>query len=208
MKHKSQAVSEHAGDERPNPHASAAASAAAPVDARIQRTRAVIDHAFVQLLFKHAYRTITVRDIALKAGVGRATFYAHYESKDQLLRSQLTRIILPVLKACPEKPYLLDCTALFDHVLSAPQLFRNIMSGGEGSGARVVRVALQERVEVVAGFRDSIDRRLPLELVTRFVVSTLLAVTLHALQSKTPESPAEMQIRFARLAGSGIGELA
>ena len=177
-----------------------------PPDARVERTRLCIDRAFVQLLSVRSYRSLTVHDITRKADVGRATFYAHFESKDELLRSQFTRVILPIVKARPDTPYLLDCTALFEHVLSAPQLFRNIMSGGEGSGARVIRTALEEHVQAMLAVRSAHTNDVPQELLARFVVSTLLAVIIHALQSKATESPQQLQARFARLAGSGLAD--
>ena len=194
MKQQTQAVSKRPHDARPDPRP----------DARVERTRTRIDRAFVQLLSVRSYRSLTVQDIARKAGIGRATFYAHFDSKDELLRSQFIRIILPIVKARPEKTYLLDCTALFEHVLTAPQLFRNIMSGGEGSGARVIRAALEERVQSLLTSRSAPANEVPQELLARFVVSTLLAVIIHALQFKEEESPLQLQTRFARLAGSGL----
>ena len=174
-------------------------------DARIARTRSAIDNAFVELLLQRTYRGITVGDITRKAGIGRATFYAHYESKAQLLHSQCTRIILPILRDCPGEPHLLDCTALFAHVMSAQRLFRNIMSGGEGSGSHVVRNALEQRVETVLQRSSAQNSGPPSPLLKRFVVSTLLAVIAHALQTPGASSASQMQEHFARLAGSGLG---
>jgi AcrR family transcriptional regulator len=201
MKQQTQAVSKRAPDARPN------AGPDARIDARVERTRTGIDLAFVQLLAHRSYRSLTVQDIARKADVGRATFYAHFESKDELLRSQFIRFVLPLVKARPEMPYLLDCTALFEHVLGSPQRFRNIMSGGEGSGGRVIRAALEEHVRGMLASRGSAGaNEVPQELLARFVVSTLLAVMIHALQSKAAEPPQQLQNRFARLAGSGLTE--
>ena len=103
----------------------------------------------MQLLFQRSYRSLTVSDISRKAGVGRATFYAHYPSKDALLASQFARIVVPMLRPRPGTAYLLDCTSLFDHVRTTPRLFRNIMAGGEGSGARVIRAALEDRIKAL-----------------------------------------------------------
>lgn len=191
MKHNSHDVSKLPPDSSP--------------DARIVRTRADIDRAFVELLRQRSFRSVTVSHITRKASVGRATFYAHYASKDELLRSQFERIILPILVPCPQSPWLLDCTLLFDHVLTAPRLFRNIMSGGEGSGARVIRSALEGRIQALLGSTSAAATQVPPELVRRFLVSTLLTVINHALQSDTPESAPQLQSPFARLAGAGLG---
>src|SRR5438552_2594273 len=85
-------------------------------DQRVVRTRKRVDAAFVELLHRRAYGNIRVSDITRKAGVGRATFYAHYSSKDDLLRSQFNRIVAPMLVMTPGDACPLDATALFAHL--------------------------------------------------------------------------------------------
>ena len=188
MKQKSQAVL------KPAPQAFEAN------DPRVARTRTVINQALVELLFQRSYRSLTVSDICRKAGVGRATFYAHYPSKDALLASQFARIVVPLLLPRPGTPYLLDCTALFDHVRTAPRLFRNIMSGGEGSGARVVRAGLEDHVQAIL----TGDAGLPAGLARRFIVSTILTVISHGLQPGSDQAAQDMQRQFEMLVGSGL----
>ena len=60
----------------------------AKMDLRIRRTRSAIREAFVALMQNKEYAAITVTDISEMAGINRKTFYAHYETKEQLL-SQL-----------------------------------------------------------------------------------------------------------------------
>ena len=54
-------------------------------DRRITKTRKAIYTAFLQLLNKKSFETITVQEIIDLADVGRSTFYSHYESKELLL---------------------------------------------------------------------------------------------------------------------------
>ncbi len=55
------------------------------MDPRARRTRQLIIDAFFALLQEKTFEAITVQDIAERATVNRATFYAHFEDKYSLL---------------------------------------------------------------------------------------------------------------------------
>lgn len=56
------------------------------MDRRQRKSREAILRAFTELLAGKHYNQITVEQIIHRADVGRATFYAHFETKDTLLR--------------------------------------------------------------------------------------------------------------------------
>ena len=54
-------------------------------DPRVRRTRQLLQQAFMVLVQEKGFQHISVQDIAERATVNRATFYAHYEDKYALL---------------------------------------------------------------------------------------------------------------------------
>ena len=62
------------------------------VDRRVQKTRKLLQDALIELVAEKGYESVTIREILDKANVGRSTFYAHFQDKDQLLHSILDRL--------------------------------------------------------------------------------------------------------------------
>ena len=60
-----------------------------PVDRRIQKSKKYLSDAFIALILEKGYEAVTVQEIIDRANVGRSTFYAHFESKEQLFFSLL-----------------------------------------------------------------------------------------------------------------------
>ena len=62
------------------------------MDRRQRKTRNAIFQAFTKLLEKKTYSALTVQEIIDEADISRSTFYAHFETKDELLKAMCTDI--------------------------------------------------------------------------------------------------------------------
>ncbi len=196
-KHKSATVSEVEGK-------------GAKLDRRALRTRQRLDAAFVELLHRRAYGNIRVSDITRKADVGRATFYAHYVSKDDLLRSQFNRMVAPMLAVRTSDACPLDASAFFAHVLSAPRIYQALTGPHAGGAPRVLRECFELRAEAALtsrkrdshGITDDFNEQKV--ILTRFIASSLLAVIECSIGTKAGESASQLQVVFGRLVGGGL----
>lgn len=55
------------------------------LDPRVKRTRQMIEQAFMELVKEKGFQSISVQDVTERAGINRATFYAHFPDKFALL---------------------------------------------------------------------------------------------------------------------------
>lgn len=175
-------------------------------DERVRKTRLRIDAAFVALLHRRAYGNIRVSEIVKKAAVGRPTFYAHYATKDDLLRSQFERIIAPLIQARPADPARIDATHFFAHIGSAQHFYRAFMGPNGGSAPRVLRDCIEARVRQILALDALRNADLQTSATTRFVASSFLAVIECWIEQGTRETPQEVQLIFSKLVGSGLRE--
>ena len=113
----------------------------APTDRRINRTRALLADALIALVLEKGYEAVTVQDIIDRANVGRSTFYAHFENKEQLLFSGhggLTdQLMADVHADAPDTlTYGVNLPALFGHVVHNHRLAKAML--GKNSGELVI----------------------------------------------------------------------
>lgn len=112
------------------------------MDRRQKKTREAIFRAFTKLLGHEAYAKITVQEIINAADIGRTTFYAHFETKDELLESLCSTIFEHVFSEDPGKEKTHDfsknhdtkarITHILYHLQEHMDYLPNILSGEGG----------------------------------------------------------------------------
>ena len=108
------------------------------MDRRQRKTREAIFEALMELLSKKDFGRITVGEIIEQADVGRATFYAHFETKDDLLKALCEELFCHIFDAVEGHTHrhIFDCQApdcvfehLFRHLQRNDQHILQLLSG-------------------------------------------------------------------------------
>src|SRR5919198_490159 len=153
----------------------------AEIDRRVARTRRTLHEALIRLIKRKGYDALTVQEIIDSADVGRATFYAHYRGKDDLLRGgfkaltdELRSARRSAAAAGAEAP--LAFSAMFEHAAKYRQVYRALVSGRGSLIAlneirRVLTELAREELSEIGG-----DGGVSRELSVQFVVGGFLAV--------------------------------
>jgi AcrR family transcriptional regulator len=79
------------------------------LDPRVKRTRSLILQSFSDLLAEKGFESISVQDVTDKAQINRATFYAHFVDKYELLDHWISQVFIQeiekrTLNACHYTP--------------------------------------------------------------------------------------------------------
>jgi len=69
------------------------------VDPRVRRTRQLLRNALLDLMNEKSFQALTVQDIADRATLNRATFYAHFADKYSLLEDTIRELIRERLRS-------------------------------------------------------------------------------------------------------------
>ena len=176
-------------------------------DRRSQRTQQALMDALIALLAVKHYDEISINDIIDRANVGRSTFYAHYQAKDDLLKSGFERVLDMLIQQIgfdeADQDLQLDTTPLFRHAKGHYELYRTLVWGSgfellTKDGHAALSAKFQESFSLLLSGKP--EPSIPLAVLSYSMAGILLILLKWWLDNKMPYSPDYMDEIFQQLA--------
>jgi AcrR family transcriptional regulator len=171
-------------------------------DRRVERTQEQLRQALVSLIRERGFESLTVQDIIDRANVGRATFYAHFDNKDDLLASGFDRLrdsLRTLQREAMERRGPIDRRVfaftheVFAHTDAHRDLVRLMI--GKRSGAAVQRILHKLLLDLVRRDVEACCRRLrsddTREALVQFLTGALFGLLMWWVEGKRRPLPVE-----------------
>jgi AcrR family transcriptional regulator len=182
-------------------------------DRRVTRTHQMLRDALFALIEEQGYDMLSIQDITERANIGRATFYAHYSDKEQLLLASVKELLadmhqhMPLLSTADvlEKQQSLS-VFVFRHVMEHAHIYRALLNE---RGASIVLVRLRadtgKSIEaLISSVLAEARFTLPLDLVADYCAASLWALVQWWLKNDFPLSVEEMGQLYWKLINQGL----
>jgi AcrR family transcriptional regulator len=166
----------------------------------------------MQLIREVGYDAITVQDILDRAIVGRATFYAHYQSKEDLFLAHHSEFSsnLGLGRWTPEQLLSVDppesLIRLLEQASENRALYHVIVQSRDGNriwkGLKaVVSSNLAHSLSLAYG---DVTPRIPLDVLTEYMASAQLALLGWWMEQRTPYTAQQIGTMIHRLQRAAI----
>jgi AcrR family transcriptional regulator len=180
-------------------------------DRRVERTRQLLEAALLSLIKEKEFEAISVQEIIDRANVGRATFYSHYDNKEDLLESGFDGLLTTLRERQREarsRGRTIDerLFAFSHHLLTHADEHRDIFPAmvSNRGGAFIQHLLRNLLVKVVReDVREAakgMARPVPEEAIVQFIAGGLFGLMLWWLGSRKRLSVVEVEALFRKLA--------
>lgn len=187
------------------------------VDRRIRRTKKQFQQALLELMWEKEFEDITVTDIAKHADYNRATFYRHYDFKEQLAEAIITEQVNGLIETI-KYPYK-KTNHIYLHTLSPSKIliFDHIIKNSLFYKLWDKFVAMPRFEEnfldaLTQFFRDEIvlvvpaDPKLDDNLYTSFYANGILGIIINWIQNGLEPSADYMAKQLVKILNHYPGE--
>ena len=180
------------------------------MDRRQKKTREAIFQAFRILLEKKRYENITVQEIIDEANIGRSTFYAHFETKDELLRALCTHIFHHVFNEVLPQEELPDgsvgCKSLelkLGHILYHLKSNKGNLKGiiFSDSGELFMRYFKEYLVELFVKYKKYFQAEVPEDFLIHYLVGSFAETVKWWIAEEENHSPEEIAQYYMAMIG-------
>lgn len=135
------------------------------MDRRQKKTRAAIFAAFSELAAKKSYAKITVQEIIDSADIGRTTFYAHFETKDDLLKALCEELFGHIVGSA------MDCThthGLYSDDSAPHSIFLHLLQHLEENDSNILGLLSAASSDIfLRCFKDRLQELVRLHIVAQ-----------------------------------------
>lgn len=172
-------------------------------------TYAAIFVAFSTLLAEKSYSKITVQEIIDAANVGRTTFYAHFEIKDDLLKELCEELFGHIISSA------LDCThthGLYSDENAPESVFCHLLQHLKENGRNIIGLLSCESSEIfLRYFKDSLNELIqtqfvnqnrntnidiPQDFLINHISGSFVEMVLWWIKGRMKQTPAELDRYF------------
>lgn len=169
-------------------------------DPRVLRTRRILHETILALADERDLDTLSIADVAERAQMNRATFYAHYRSLDELLDVALQLELEAMISAVTSIPNIFEGVgqeeppkSVLDAVRKLERRFRvyRRVFGASGSGKVVHGFRQRLAEEIERGLRDGsmkATRELPPVVEAYALAGAVVGVLVHWFSAKPRSS--------------------
>lgn len=186
-------------------------------DRRILRTRRMLSQAMLDLIVEQPYESISVSDITARADVNRATFYHHFQTKEELLtralEAQFDELVARFESLPSGEGIMFDYEVnvlVFRHVGDHARLYR-VLLGEQGLGQIIFRMTqyiadvCEQLLPVHTVIRPESDPAyVPVPVMAQHMAGSMVGLMRWWLLSGMPVSPEEVARMAHQLGMFGV----
>ncbi len=180
-------------------------------DRRIQRTRQGLQDALLALILEKGFDAVTVQDVIDRANVGRSTFYAHFQDKEDLLLSGFEHLRTEFegfflgQELTDESPWAFSLS-MFQHAENHRDLYK-ALAGKQGGNIALAHIQKYLYAYLLEHLKEQLPKRkknISPEVLTHFISSSFISLLTWWLNNDSSYSAAQMNDYFRQLVQPGV----
>ena len=181
------------------------------VDRRIQRTRQLLQDALIAVILEKGFDSATVQDVIDRANVGRSTFYAHFQDKEDLLLSGFEHLRTEFEKhllnasVTSDSPWALSMS-MFQHAEGQRPLYK-ALAGKQGGNIALTHIQKYLFTYLHTHLKLALSTRkkgIPPEIVAQYISSSFISLLAWWLDTDSPYSAEQMNDYYRQLVEPGV----